>query len=344
MPVFLFSAALLPDQSSFPEVTLWYPVVVNAGLCLVFIGSLLTQKSLVERLAERWEGQIFDEFQRSARSRYCLIVTSCWGAFFLFSSLCAAYFIVSGRRLLWMLFVGCLSYLLIGLGMLVEYFFRLRFKRKVALVKMLMQMLVLVFSHFLPAQVRADQDLLTAIFPPLEESVVERAVTQRRYSSGLKSPHESKGVLWFDSKSQGEKQKASWRFGWWIFGSGGENIYRDSDDNDDSIEEPAQQIGQVLAAFFSADRELVSRLFSVREESGGGRRPEFVFTPKSFRLRRAVKGIRLVGAPEPERIVVLLGAEDRIEFTFTACDQWCKEKVVQHQMKDGDGDQARISS
>jgi uncharacterized membrane protein len=330
VPLLVTIARCWPNSNSQVDFTLWYPVIVNVILALVFCGSLLSKKSIILRVAERWETSELTDYQTSARARYCLMVTICWAVFFFLNAVIVAYLAGRNLRFSWFVFVGFLSYLLVGVGLLGEYVIRIRFRRSIGITTLVAATMGTCLGS---ANLQASDDILNSIdIKPTAQSV-QKLVRQKRYSSGLARPHESTGVVWFESKGvvgdSNDKDGAigTWRFGWKISGEGGESIHRSSSSIAAQNATPEQQLGEVLSAFFAGDKETLQRLFSVRKDFGD----ELVFTPKSFRLKRAIKGIRIDHLPEPNKISVLLGAEERIEISLLACDQSCEAAVAEHQ-------------
>ncbi|HEV2213510.1 MAG TPA: hypothetical protein VGS99_09200 [Gammaproteobacteria bacterium] len=102
-----------------------YPVLIDAGVFLLFAGSLFTSKPLVERIARALEGEL-----PPPAVAYTRRVTWVWSAALLLNTLVAAY--TSGWTSLaaWAFYNGFLSYLLIGGLFAAEYLVRLRRRRE----------------------------------------------------------------------------------------------------------------------------------------------------------------------------------------------------------------------
>ncbi len=102
---------------------LWYPVAVNASLFVVFTGSLLYGRPIVESLARiANKGK---ELPEKAIS-YTRKVTYVWIFFFLVNGSVATLTALLADIKLWTLWNGCVSYVLMGVLALVEYLVRRR--------------------------------------------------------------------------------------------------------------------------------------------------------------------------------------------------------------------------
>ncbi len=88
---------------------LYYPVVVNLLLLLVFMASLCSEVPVVERLARLRHGEL-----PPAALIYTRRVTQIWCVFFLFNGGIALYTCLKGDMALWAFYNGGLSYVLIG--------------------------------------------------------------------------------------------------------------------------------------------------------------------------------------------------------------------------------------
>jgi uncharacterized membrane protein len=104
---------------------LWYPVLVNLVMLLLFGGSLFAGPPLVERIARWQEG---GELPLAAR-RYTRKVTRVWSLFFLINGGLALAAVLSGSLRVWTLWNGVLSYLAMGTLFAVEWCVRQRVKR-----------------------------------------------------------------------------------------------------------------------------------------------------------------------------------------------------------------------
>jgi uncharacterized membrane protein len=101
------------------------PASINAALLVTFGASLFSPVPMVERFARL---QVSDLSE--AECRYCRKVTWLWCVFFLLNGSAAALLAAFGSVATWAIYVGCISYVLVGLVMSVEYLCRkYRFRR-----------------------------------------------------------------------------------------------------------------------------------------------------------------------------------------------------------------------
>ncbi|MDW5500339.1 hypothetical protein R6Y99_11130 [Pseudomonas lundensis] len=103
---------------------LYYPVLVNALLLLLFAYSLFTPPTVVERLARITEPQL-----DAAGVAYTRRVTQVWCVFFIVNGAIALATCLSGDITLWTLYNGGISYLLMGALMGIEWIVRKRVRR-----------------------------------------------------------------------------------------------------------------------------------------------------------------------------------------------------------------------
>ncbi len=101
-----------------------YPVLVNLAFLIGFAYSLSTSQSIIERFARMREPN-FPEVAVAYTRR----VTQVWCVFFVFNGGIACITAIWSSPEIWMLYTGFISYLLMGLLFVVEYLFRIRFKR-----------------------------------------------------------------------------------------------------------------------------------------------------------------------------------------------------------------------
>ncbi len=114
-------AACLAFNLSVP--ILWYPVVVNVSLLVVFTGSLFTEHTVVESLARlSYKDKPFPE----EAIGYTRKVTYVWILFFLINGTVATLTALIADAKLWTLWNGCISYVLMGLLAAGEYLIRRR--------------------------------------------------------------------------------------------------------------------------------------------------------------------------------------------------------------------------
>lgn len=104
---------------------LWYPVVVNALMLLLFGGSLWSPMPLVERLARLREPELPPQGVGYTRR-----VTQVWCVFFIFNGSVALVTCLLNDVTLWTLWNGCISYVLMGMLMGGEWLLRQRMRNK----------------------------------------------------------------------------------------------------------------------------------------------------------------------------------------------------------------------
>ncbi|XOQ10695.1 MAG: DNA gyrase subunit B [Serratia liquefaciens] len=102
---------------------LYYPVLVNAILLLLFAYSLFAPPTVVERLARITEPQL-----DAAGIAYTRRVTQAWCGFFIVNGAIALTTCLSGDITLWTLYNGGISYLLMGALMGIEWIVRKRIR------------------------------------------------------------------------------------------------------------------------------------------------------------------------------------------------------------------------
>ena len=103
---------------------LYYPVLANVLLLLLFAYSLFAPPTVVERLARIAEPQL-----DAAGVAYTRRVTQVWCGFFIVNGAIALATCLSGDIALWTLYNGGISYLLMGALMGIEWIVRKRIRR-----------------------------------------------------------------------------------------------------------------------------------------------------------------------------------------------------------------------
>ncbi|ORM68554.1 hypothetical protein [Pantoea rwandensis] len=104
---------------------LWYPVVVNVLMLLMFGGSLWSPMPLIERLARLREPEL-----PPRAVQYTRRVTQVWCIFFIGNGSVALFTCLLNDVTLWTLWNGCISYLLMGTLMGGEWLLRQRLRNK----------------------------------------------------------------------------------------------------------------------------------------------------------------------------------------------------------------------
>lgn len=104
---------------------LWYPLVVNVLMLLLFGASLWSPMPLVERLARLREPDL-----PPRAVRYTRRVTQVWCGFFIFNGSVALLTCLLNDVTLWTLWNGCISYVLMGTLMGGEWLLRQRIRKQ----------------------------------------------------------------------------------------------------------------------------------------------------------------------------------------------------------------------
>ena len=102
---------------------LWYPLVVNSVMLVLFGGSLFSRMPLIERLARWREGEL-----SPAAVRYTRRVTQLWCGFFIVNGAVSLWSCLHGDLHIWTLWNGMLSYMLMGALFAGEWLVRQRVK------------------------------------------------------------------------------------------------------------------------------------------------------------------------------------------------------------------------
>ena len=107
---------------------MFWPVLVNSALFLVFGLSLFWKQSLIEIIARKRNMDV-----GSHNLRYLRVLTGVWAGFFVLSVIVSGFTVVNGNMDLWLLYNGLLSYLLMGVlivgELIVRYFYKKRINR-----------------------------------------------------------------------------------------------------------------------------------------------------------------------------------------------------------------------
>ena len=120
----LLAAVSILQRSA--DAILYYPVVMNAGMLLVFAHSLVYPPTAIERIARLSDG---DDLPPEAIS-YTRRVTVAWSVFFVCNGAIALYTALFTSLETWALYNGAIAYVLIAAMFGGELLIRLRFRRK----------------------------------------------------------------------------------------------------------------------------------------------------------------------------------------------------------------------
>ena len=105
----------------------FYPVMMNLGFLIVFVSSLFSPRSIVERMA-----RLQDPDLPPHAIAYTRKVTVVWSIFFLINGSIALFTALFATEKTWMLYNGFIAYIFIGLLAAGEWLIRRQVKRKQA--------------------------------------------------------------------------------------------------------------------------------------------------------------------------------------------------------------------
>jgi uncharacterized membrane protein/acyl-CoA synthetase (AMP-forming)/AMP-acid ligase II len=91
-----------------------YPVLMNAVMLAFFTFTLIRPPSMIFRFAVLQDKKIRSSLAKKRIEKYCQKVTIVWCVFFIFNGGIAAWTVFRGSELIWSVYNGGLSYLLIG--------------------------------------------------------------------------------------------------------------------------------------------------------------------------------------------------------------------------------------
>lgn len=104
---------------------LFYPVVINSALALVFLYSLANPPPIIERLARLTQPELPPHAVIYTRT-----VTKVWLGFFIVNGLVATYTALWTNLEVWTLYNGLIAYILMGILFAGEYLVRLRVQKR----------------------------------------------------------------------------------------------------------------------------------------------------------------------------------------------------------------------
>jgi len=111
---FLAAAGLACFLSNSPFFLKLYPVLMNALMLASFAYTLFAPPPMIFRFAVLQDKRIKGSLAESRIKNYCRTVTIVWCAFFILNGGIAAWTVVSGSDILWSVYNGGVSYILIG--------------------------------------------------------------------------------------------------------------------------------------------------------------------------------------------------------------------------------------
>ena len=98
---------------------LWYPVGLSSVFFIIFIASLISPPSMIERIARIREPEL-----DAAGVEYTRKVTVIWSVFFLVNAMIATWTVLIDNIRIWTLYNGLLAYLAMGTLFAAEFFVR----------------------------------------------------------------------------------------------------------------------------------------------------------------------------------------------------------------------------
>lgn len=116
--------ALVSMWRSSSSAMLYYPVLVNGVMLIVFGGSLFSPPTVVERIARRLHKDLPDE-----AIPYLRRVTAAWSVFFISNGAIGLYTATNSSFETWALYNGFIAYILIGAMFAGEFLIRIRVMR-----------------------------------------------------------------------------------------------------------------------------------------------------------------------------------------------------------------------
>ena len=103
-----------------------YPVCANFTMFLVFFMSSFSKETVIQKFARISEGG--GELHPKTKT-YTKNLTYIWCIYLLIQFFASVATLFLSDKI-WMIFNGCVSYILLGLFFAIEYIFRIRFKKK----------------------------------------------------------------------------------------------------------------------------------------------------------------------------------------------------------------------
>lgn len=107
-----------------PDLLKLYPVAISLGFAGLFLASLNSEMTLIERMARAAGHQ-----PSAAAPRYMVALTWAWAILLIINATISAWTALFAPLSWWTLYNGLLSYLLLGGFMLAELLYRRRYKR-----------------------------------------------------------------------------------------------------------------------------------------------------------------------------------------------------------------------
>ncbi|RTE65955.1 hypothetical protein EH243_09745 [Amphritea opalescens] len=122
--VSVMGVALVAIIGGIQQGLMFYPVLVNFSMLIIFASSLYARQTVVEKMARIKEPNLSPQGVDYTRK-----VTRVWCAFFVLNGGISAATAIWASEQVWMLYNGLIAYLLIGFLMAAEWVVRQRVKR-----------------------------------------------------------------------------------------------------------------------------------------------------------------------------------------------------------------------
>lgn len=101
-----------------------YPVVMNFTIFTVFFSSIFTKETIIQKFAKMFDGELSDFAKNYTRK-----LTYVW-AVFLFINFSISLATIFMPDKIWMIYNGCISYILVGTFFVIEYIIRVILRKK----------------------------------------------------------------------------------------------------------------------------------------------------------------------------------------------------------------------
>ena len=101
-----------------------YPVVVNFAIFWIFLSSLFTEETIIQKFAKMTEGELTEPVKIYTKN-----LTYIWCVYLFLQFVCSVVTCFLSDKI-WMIYNGCLSYIFLGCFFAIEYTVRIMFRRK----------------------------------------------------------------------------------------------------------------------------------------------------------------------------------------------------------------------
>ena len=101
-----------------------YPVVVNFAIFWIFLSSLFTEETIIQKFAKMTEGELTEPVKIYTKN-----LTYIWCGYLFLQFVCSVVTCFLSDKI-WMIYNGCLSYIFLGCFFAIEYTVRIMFRRK----------------------------------------------------------------------------------------------------------------------------------------------------------------------------------------------------------------------